>query len=294
MYSKKSKAKRLISKLKCVLLSALIAATGCAGAITASAATDNTARIYVTDIIYQNPYSEYFPYTPNPEVPTLTAKVGDIVEISLNITPTTDRKKFCSLCAQTFFGQSSASDYEKIIEDASMKFTNKYYDDGTVSKPAVWDGVSVAANPNISATSSDRACYLYNASSAYDICDFTNVTYMYKFTVEITKPGDIYVNSVLNTVAYSGDDGWTIIEDESAVEAKTSVSVVGHIDEELIKGDVDFSNELDITDATSIQKYSINLISFTDKQISVADVNGDGEINILDATAIQKILSDIA
>ena len=55
-------------------------------------------------------------------------------------------------------------------------------------------------------------------------------------------------------------------------------------------GDVNGDGEINILDATCIQKYIVQLEDFTDKQKEVADVNGDGTINIMDSTQIQKYI----
>ena len=41
-----------------------------------------------------------------------------------------------------------------------------------------------------------------------------------------------------------------------------------------------------------IQKHLAELIHFTDEQLALADTNGDGEINISDATHLQKYLAE--
>lgn len=55
-------------------------------------------------------------------------------------------------------------------------------------------------------------------------------------------------------------------------------------------GDVNCDGEVNVIDATEIQKYIVRLVSFNDNQKSVADTNGDGIITVFDATQIQKYI----
>lgn len=55
----------------------------------------------------------------------------------------------------------------------------------------------------------------------------------------------------------------------------------------MLCGDVDLSGEINIKDATAIQKHIAN-IELLNIASNVLDANGDGEINIIDATDVQK------
>ena len=56
-------------------------------------------------------------------------------------------------------------------------------------------------------------------------------------------------------------------------------------------GDVNFDGNVDITDATLIQKASIDLVKFSETQNKLADYNGDGRVSVLDTTAIQRMIA---
>lgn len=58
-------------------------------------------------------------------------------------------------------------------------------------------------------------------------------------------------------------------------------------------GDVDFSGNINVKDATLIQKAAANLAQLTDEARALADVNADNKVNVVDATTIQKYLSGI-
>ena len=58
-------------------------------------------------------------------------------------------------------------------------------------------------------------------------------------------------------------------------------------------GDVNQDKRLSIRDATYIQYSILELIVLTDEQKALADFDLNGEINILDATKIQKVLVEL-
>lgn len=62
----------------------------------------------------------------------------------------------------------------------------------------------------------------------------------------------------------------------------------------LTNGDANQDAEINVKDATAIQKHSAKIERITDKQgLLCADVNGDGDINVKDATAIQKYIAKV-
>ena len=58
-------------------------------------------------------------------------------------------------------------------------------------------------------------------------------------------------------------------------------------------GDVTLDGNVNITDATAIQKYLAGSVEFSEVRKLNADVNGDGNITVTDATAIQKMIVGI-
>ena len=53
-------------------------------------------------------------------------------------------------------------------------------------------------------------------------------------------------------------------------------------------GDANLDGEVDITDATTIQRYDVGLISLSDTALRLSDVDDDGFVCIIDATWIQR------
>lgn len=63
--------------------------------------------------------------------------------------------------------------------------------------------------------------------------------------------------------------------------------------EEILYGDVDLNNAVEIIDATMIQKSLVNIVTLSEKQEKAAKVDGDTKVNIIDASLIQKKIANI-
>lgn len=59
----------------------------------------------------------------------------------------------------------------------------------------------------------------------------------------------------------------------------------------VVIGDTDLDGEVNIDDATTIQKYMASLLDFNNEQEIAAEIDGDGKISINDVTDIQKMLA---
>ena len=55
-----------------------------------------------------------------------------------------------------------------------------------------------------------------------------------------------------------------------------------------LRGDANLDGAVDITDATTIQRYDVKLIDLNETALTLADVNEDGDVSIIDATWIQR------
>ena len=53
-------------------------------------------------------------------------------------------------------------------------------------------------------------------------------------------------------------------------------------------GDANLDGEVDITDATTIQRYDVKMIALSDAAMTLADVDKDGEVCVIDATWLQR------
>ena len=66
------------------------------------------------------------------------------------------------------------------------------------------------------------------------------------------------------------------------------------IPDTLLLGDANLDGEVDIADATAIQRYDTKMIELSDIALKLADVDGDGEVTIIDATFIQRFLVNLS
>ncbi len=62
---------------------------------------------------------------------------------------------------------------------------------------------------------------------------------------------------------------------------------------DFIWGDVDGDGDLQIVDATAVQRYLANLITLSDEAIARGKVTGNAELTVIDATAIQRKLAGL-
>lgn len=63
---------------------------------------------------------------------------------------------------------------------------------------------------------------------------------------------------------------------------------------DVLMGDVDSNNKIEILDSTAIQTYAAELDALDDVALFAADVNGDGNVNIFDATCIQLHCAELS
>ena len=87
-----------------------------------------------------------------------------------------------------------------------------------------------------------------------------------------------------------GDSNWPSM---NQTDGGTVYTINVKIESDVLLGDVNHDNYIDVKDATSIQKFLVGLERFSDVQIANADYNKDGFVSVLDATAIQKYIVGI-
>ncbi len=92
--------------------------------------------------------------------------------------------------------------------------------------------------------------------------------------------GEWYGGSAVDNQAFFDSEG----------RALSSLKVFKYIDKEMILGDTDDNETVNIRDATSIQKF---LVQLKDINETAADVDGDGAVTVKDASAIQHYIAKI-
>ncbi len=56
----------------------------------------------------------------------------------------------------------------------------------------------------------------------------------------------------------------------------------------VLYGDVDGNEKVNVLDANLVRRYAAKLIDFTEEQLAAADVDGNGKVNVLDANLIRR------
>ncbi len=98
-----------------------------------------------------------------------------------------------------------------------------------------------------------------------------------------------------DNITVTGEKGEFINGGGGCIQDDPKVPVV-FTDEKVsegLLGDADMDGQLNVKDATAIQKFIAGLLDFIEEQKSLADFNGDGDINVKDATAIQKRIAGL-
>lgn len=210
-----------MKKIKSIVLAGLIAISSFAGIITASAAPisdDNTANFYITDSIDGDSVT-------SASEPSFTANVGDIVEISVSAKSTSDITDFCSIDIRTFFNQSSCDSHNTYDGNGILSYT-KGYDDNSFYK--LYDGfknASIITNPDDEHYPSTRNSFIYTLSSARNSGDFSSSQVLYRFTLEVTKSGDSYVNTTIRDIAHDYPDEY-LKSEPNLLKTYTTMSVI--------------------------------------------------------------------
>ena len=138
-------------------------------------------------------------------------------------------------------------------------------------------------------------------SSNGDKVGFVSVTF------DVVGKGDTSVNLSVDYLTIGNLDSKTHMIDQSseeavirngkicdyttAIDTSTLVYEGGYSGIDYVYGDVNLDGKIDITDATSIQKYIADMNKFTGLQEKLADVDGDGKVTVIDATLISRYLS---
>ena len=58
-----------------------------------------------------------------------------------------------------------------------------------------------------------------------------------------------------------------------------------------MRGDVDLNGEVNVKDATLIQKYAAKSVDLAGQALKNADADENGEVNVRDATTVQKFVA---
>ncbi len=152
-------------------------------------------------------------------------------------------------------------------------------------------------------------CILFNGINMYRNELMPLCTYIISFDTEPVNPQETTVPETTATTApetttNSPETTAPASTTADAPETSTAIPVTTTVTnpyetttapepEVYLWGDVDLDGNVNVKDATAIQKYLVKTISLNDKALIQANVNGDAKVNIKDATEIQKKVANI-
>lgn len=215
-----------MKKFTSILLTGLLAVLGITS-ITASAATDDTTSDDVANIYVTDSYTDETD-VPSPDSPALTAHVGDIVEVQVSCIATSDIKDFTSYDVRTYINQPSATERNrKITGNEGLLFKENGYGDGTFFTLCEdLSRASVVTNPHEdSKFPINHNDFIYTCSNARNIGNFSEYVQLYTFTLEVVKPGNNYINTIIQEIARIYEDKG-LAADNYLLKSNTTVSIL--------------------------------------------------------------------
>ena len=207
-----------MKKLTSLLLAGMLTVSGCACAVTASAADDDTmATLLVTD--FNGNYST--------ETAGYEFHVGDIIECTVEGTSTIDELTgFSGIWTKTFFNQESATQNGEIFSNVDMlSYSTEYYDEGAFYQAGKFPGAMVVTRPEES-KEFDRDLFDFSLVRAVNTGSFTPSQTIVKFTLRVDKPGTSYINTIVNDIVYVENND--VVTNNDALRTTTTLRVVNN------------------------------------------------------------------
>ncbi len=224
---------------------------------------DNSAILTETVSTEREP--RYLVITHNGE--TFKAKVGDVVTYTLYLKAP---EKIRHLSAGVLF------DYNYLWAEET-EFKDRYPNLFEGSDQYVGDGQMFSGT----VTGKGFATSKYEVLAKYDL----NVLSEGKTKIDVTYE------------LYNYDDERYSSLDDNKVKLKSEITLKkgdAPAEEAELLGDANGNGEVNIKDATTVQKASAKLITLDENAKLRSDVNSDGKVNVKDATAIQKYTAKIS
>ena len=144
---------------------------------------------------------------------------------------------------------------------------------------------------NIALGDSDKLIYLYDISlvkNGVPIQSNSTATVKIPTSYKNAKIYEIKDNGAKTDMNALYKDGYLIFSSNQLSSYALAISKSN-----FLIGDINQDGNVDIKDATLIQKYLAKIVDFNDEQLATADTNGDGSVSIADATQIQRYLAQL-
>lgn len=163
-----------------------------------------------------------------------------------------------------------------------------YVDTGNYYDVKMSNVVSFTVKPKINTRIMNNKSVVFDWDEVLKAKSY-NLEIINKSNNEVISKNNLTETSFI-TFLDSGNYSVRIISDNNVVSDSMDFEI--EYKGQLI-GDVNSDGVINISDATTVQKYLAQLIDFNNEQQVIADTNGDGIINISDATQIQKYIAQL-
>ncbi|MGN1201795.1 MAG: leucine-rich repeat protein [Eubacterium sp.] len=212
---------------------------------------------------------------------------------------------------QLFYGCSSLTE---VTLPSTVETINSFAFGGCTSLERIFiPQATTTFNPNIFKDSPNVTIYGYSDSAANTYAEENGIAFVAIDDVDKSSLDGILAEAgnILTDAQRFTEESVKLLETayenaQAVSESKFSlqddvISAYAAVDnaiaalESILKGciygDADLNGEINIDDATIIQRYVANLTDFTFQQLAAADANNDGVIDVNDATDVQKYIA---
>lgn len=141
----------------------------------------------------------------------------------------------------------------------------------------------------ITVTNADSAQYKVDNGEWVDFSDIATAT-----VGKDTEIGAYTTLTVSATTAPITTEPTTVPETTEPTTAPITTEPTSVPPVSVILGDVNGDKEVNVKDATIIQKVSAEILTLSAEYAKAADIDGDGSITIKDATFVQKYIAGIS
>lgn len=155
---------------------------------------------------------------------------------------------------------------------------------------------------------SPRAGEIKGAMSNIGLADFSAEKSLIKVVFDVIGTGTTDVNldvQHLSVGYYESENNlksaylvdFSNVNDITSIpgfaDSSYTVKTVFDPNDTILYGDVNGDGNVNIVDATIVQKYTAEILVLTPEQLIIGDVNHDGRVDVQDATLIQKMFAEI-
>lgn len=296
-----------MKKMICILLTLALALSSVVfGAASVSAAENDTLVIhpalYARDAkVSKEDYSWHYSEQLLQTLPDVTAKVGDIIELTFRMKANSEEVTSVNgIHVMNFYScnhdtiKNYVIDQERFENDGHLHITDQYYEDGTIAQMKEYGSTITMPSADAAPNDSYRH-FAYTASAAFGAGNWEDWNRVFSFTLVADQAGETCLESWLYDIgSFLNNNTNVIVNNYALFDYDVEVNVVGHIHSgSTMIGDVNGNGSVDIDDATTIQLFAAGLCELDETAQKRADVGNDGGVNVDDATMVQLYIANL-